>query len=57
MYQIQVDPDTMEFTIIKNGHVLPVSKCKNIEWALETAVAVINRTESEIKRREKNGIA
>lgn len=53
MYTITVDTDTLEFTIMKDGQVLPFNNFKNIEWALQNMLAVIHRTEGEIKRREK----
>jgi hypothetical protein len=53
MYEITVDPDTLEYTIKKDGEVLPFTGFKNIEWAMQSMLAVINRTESEIRRRAK----
>lgn len=52
MYTITIDEDTLEFSIIKDGHVLPFNECLNIQWALQSTLAVINRTESEKRRRD-----
>jgi hypothetical protein len=54
MYTITIDEDTLEFSIIKDGHVLPFNECLNIQWALQGALAVINRTESEKRRRDSD---
>lgn len=57
MYEIQVDENTLEFVIKKDGEVLPFSECKNIEWGLQSMLAVIKRTESEKRRREREAIS
>lgn len=54
MYTITIDENTLDFKIIKDGKELPFSDCLNLEWAMQSIVAVIKRTESEKKRRESN---
>ena len=52
MIVITLDENSLDFTIEKNGEVLPFSQCHNIRLALEGALGVICRTESEVKRRQ-----
>jgi hypothetical protein len=55
-YIISIDERSMGFRIIKDGVTLPFSSCQNIQWALQGALGVIKRTESEkdrVKSKEK----
>lgn len=54
MYTINIDENTLEFKILKDGEELPFSDCLNLEWAMQSVLAVIKRTESEKKRRESD---
>lgn len=56
MYHITLDEDSMEFTVVKNGEELPFNHCHNIRLALEGALGIICRTESEVKRRQRTDI-
>lgn len=52
-YELVINDETLEFEIKKNGETLPFESCKNIEWGMQSILAVIIRTESEVKRRER----
>lgn len=54
-YTITIREDDLRFIVVKDGIALGYMKdCKNVEWGLQNALAVIKRTESEFVRQ--NGV-
>lgn len=52
-YEVKVDDETLAFEVWKNGEPLPFEEFKNVEWAMQSMLAVLKRTEGEIERVKK----
>lgn len=52
-YTITINEDDLKFTVTKDGNPLTyMETCKNVEWGMQSSLAVIKRTEAELVRQK-----